>query len=275
MDKNQSWQNTLSPQQSAFVQSFLADGASKYQCLIAPTGSGKTAVVTTILQELFKQKGVRKALYIANNLAMAENLREYFRKMEVEIPVKLVDARRFRELISESPIGASPWPSDILALMTIDTAKSPRILDAIIQNDWDIVIFDSIILQSSGSKVLRQLVESKMPNRIFVMESINETLVVATIKTIGEFQITLWKMDILHEINEAPFKFELQVVDYERTQDEVDFIRSFSQLEKLAEHSAFAPSFVLQLASSSLYAAEQSLRQMRNKVAHQDLLSVY
>ena len=68
----------------------------------------------------------------------------------------------------------------------------------------------------------------------------------------------------------------LHVVEYERSPSEVDFLR---QLRNFAKQLSKGPvgslqrSLLLRTASSSLYAAEQTISRLRNRIAHVDLFS--
>jgi hypothetical protein len=88
-----------------------------------------------------------------------------------------------------------------------------------------------------------------------------------------DFETTKWRRkDIFPSRNMRPLSYNAQI--YERTKEEIEFIKKYTSLSKWLSNRSFQNKIRSRLVSSSLYAAEESLRNLRNLLVHEDLRSV-
>lgn len=273
-DLDQSWKSVLALHQIGFIESFLADDAAPYQRLIATVGTGKTTVAILITQELVLSKSAKKILYLLPNRMIAEQYKERFKQLGLKLPIENVDSRRFRELLTKTEINTSPWPNEGLVLLSIDTAKSSEVLKTIPLTEWDLIVSDSVHYQGHRRMVLESLLENRSGKKLLILEDPTQNLA----KDKPEFSYagivtTRWTSRDFQFLYPKDIEFRLKVIDYLRSPEEIEFIRYYIKLNEQTGNTSFNQFFRLRLVSSSLYAAEQSLRQIRNKLVHQSALS--
>jgi ERCC4-related helicase len=284
LNSDQSSKQKLQQRHDHFVQSFLDEKSSRYQRLVAPVGMGKTDVAVKIIQKISQTKDIR-ILFFLPTKALVENISLYI-KAEVDIPVEAVDVRKFREMLTKTDIGASPWPINAVVIMPIDVIKSPQVFDYIMQAQWDLIIFNDVRFNSlsisnyvsSNVKVepisiFQFLLKKENASRILILDSI------LLPHRQGEddfmerkFVTTNWHSPMSYD-NPLNIQLSLEVIKYQRSPEEIELIQKYLQLQELSKNTTYEDLFRIKDVSSSLYAIEQSLRRIRNTLVHEDALS--
>ena len=267
----QSENRKLTPQQAEFIQSFLSEGAPAFQQLIAPPGSGKPVVVVEITRTLVLTAAARKILCFVSSLVVEETYRGLLKQYGLNLKFEYVDVLRFRELLTSVPVGASPWRSELFALIPLGFSEFERNFKSILQTKWDLVIFDSVLEKTGGFELVKKLVEKKNTKRMLIVEGMVQlTSKQATeLKAMGIIT-TKWTFDAKRHADAAGIELKFGTVEYFRSPQESKFIENYTHLVKETSDTDFKETIRLRLASSSLYAAEQSVRRLRNSLVYKN-----
>jgi hypothetical protein len=151
-----------------------------------------------------------------------------------------------------------------LALIEMEHAKSPDVLQAILQSEWDLVVSDSVPPQDSRRLVFEALLEKKNAKRLLILENAGqEPAESEALERLGEVATTRWAFSAQQLVEFTGTRFHLRVLPFERSREEVEFLRGYQKLAGLMKTTPNPPSANLRLACSSLYAAEQSLRRVK------------
>lgn len=262
-----------------FIQAFMDEKTSQYQRLIAPIGFGKSALAVKVVKEIAQTPNLQ-ILFLLPTQAIVEQYRYLLNSEGPNILVEVVDMRRFRELLTRADLDKSPWPSNAVILLTLDTVKSSQVFEYIMKTEWDLIVADSISdrqvsllspVQVESVSILEFFLDKKNAKRILILDSVEQNRSQKGYKNkLREVMTTRWSFK---HSNFKDIELSLHTLSYLRSPEEVAFIRSYLQLQKQAKNTSYAPAFRLRLVSSSLYAAEQSLQQLRNRVVHEDTLS--
>jgi superfamily II DNA or RNA helicase len=103
-------------------------------------GLGKTIEAGLIINELLARQLASRVLII-----VPANLREQWREALdyfFHIPARIISTRHRREMERELPAGANPWQHYSYLITSVDYAKQPAIKNQILEQQWDIVLFD-------------------------------------------------------------------------------------------------------------------------------------
>ena len=274
----------LEKQHDQFIQSFLDEKAPRYQRLIAPVGLGKSIMAVKLIKEITQAKN-SQILFLLPTRELVEQYRYLLNRENPEMRVEVVDMRRFRELLTRAGLDESPWPANAVLLLTIATAKSSQVFEYMIKTEWDLIVSDNIryetyesaaldSLQAGHISVLELLLEKKNAKRILILDSLEQKRYQKGGKNnFGNVMTTRWGSDWGLSSKLKNLKLYLETLDYLRSPEEIDFIQKYIHLQKQSKNTPYAQLFRLRKISSSLYAAEQSLRQIRNKLVHENTLS--
>lgn len=103
-------------------------------------GLGKTIEAGLIITELMARQRASRVLVVVP-AALREQWREaleYF----FHLPARIISSRHRREMERELPAGTSPWGQFPVLITSIDYAKQPAVKNQILEQDWDIALFD-------------------------------------------------------------------------------------------------------------------------------------
>jgi len=103
-------------------------------------GLGKTIEAGLIITELMARQRASRVLVVVP-AALREQWREaldYF----FHLPARIISSRHRREMERELPAGASPWGQFPVLITSIDYAKQPAVKNQILEQDWDVALFD-------------------------------------------------------------------------------------------------------------------------------------
>ena len=120
---------------------------NRVRMLIADdVGLGKTIEAGLIITELMARQLASRVLVVVP-AALREQWREalaYF----FHIQARIISTRHRREMERELPAGASPWEQYPVLITSIDYAKQPRVKNQILEQSWDVALFDEAHLAS-------------------------------------------------------------------------------------------------------------------------------
>jgi len=129
------------PKDYQLVPVVMALETPRVRMLIADdVGLGKTIEAGLIINELLARQMASRLLII-----VPANLREQWREALdyfFHIPARIMSTRHRREMDRELPAGANPWEHYPYLITSVDYAKQPAIKNQILEQRWDIVLFD-------------------------------------------------------------------------------------------------------------------------------------
>jgi hypothetical protein len=268
----------LNEYQSEFVNEFLNPNSQPYHLLLAPIGSGKTAISSVIVSEMVKT-GAMRILVLAPARALVDQYKKTLGDFVEDLKVITLDRKIIREI--ETLNQQETFWVNSLAITTTQMAASDEIRDHILAISWDLVIMDDPGNMAKGSyqiKLLASIMEKQAAKRILVLsdpvQSIygfsNNKNVFGNI-LFSKFEVTKWSRKNMFTLEKSARDVKLNIVNYERTKEEIDFVRKYISLSKWLKNKKFQNKIRSRLVSSSLYAAEESLRSLRNRLVHGDL----
>lgn len=262
-ESRQSHVGELLPFQAEFVDRFTEPGSSPNHLLVGPPGSGKTAVISHIVERTLASGRNRRVLILAPR-PIVEQQAYLLRAVTKSGSVQVVDRYRYREMEAEAPVGQSPWPDAIVALMSIDFAKQEDISDGLPRVSWDLVIVDeSHLLSGRRDDVLRRLIDSGSVKRLLMMSATP----VEQPAWLPELVTTDWRSSVADLLSKLKVPLRKETVAFSYTRKEVAV---FDRLGDLLAHldAASSPRMLqltlLNCARSSLYALEASLLRLRD-----------
>jgi superfamily II DNA or RNA helicase len=267
----------LFPHQAEFIMDFLSPDSPPYHQLVAPTGSGKSILIPVLASHLIAEHRAVRILALTDFKALQMALSSILQKHVEGISVRAINRQVFRELEASVGVGCSPWDRPIVAVMTLDFAKQRDIADSLTAVVWDLVVVDEAHLLAGERKAwLDQLVESGVVRRLLLIRSTADadSVLLPGLKT------TKWSRDVVGWNGNPLFKpRERRVVLYERGPDEIEFLQSLQEtLQKELIEGPFANlqrRVLLRVASSSLYAIEQSLLRLCSDLARGTRLAIF
>lgn len=134
----------LIPYQSKLIQDVLAAPVPVRHLLVAPAGSGKSTAAMSLGRAIIKTNPNCRILIIGPRVI----LEMYEQRLARAIPtanVTLITRRNIREL-EESAKDTPIWPSPVIVLLSMDTARQEDVLRHLRTVRWDLVILDEIQL---------------------------------------------------------------------------------------------------------------------------------
>lgn len=262
----------LSPYQVEFINRFLDPDAPPFWHLIAPIGSGKTITAVSLIGEMFRSHDAQRILILVN-AALGLQYESMLRDELQSTSVIRVDRPLFRELEARTTPGMNPWSQPIVAVMSLDLAKRPEIARSLITAKWDLVLVDQAhSLAGQRAALLEDMINANAVGRLLLLGVADADTLKVSIPGLVTWN---WYRRI-GNLSDAvlPLAITLQVVEYERSPSEVSFLRQLHNLVKQLGQGpakAFQASLLLRAASSSLYAAEQTLNRLRSRIAHAEI----
>jgi Rad3-related DNA helicase len=269
----------LAAWQAEFVQSFVKDGASPHQVLLASPGTGKTHATAALVAEL--TRGGTKRVLVLVPAGLRLQWAHSLERAEPRIPVLFVDRKTYRELEAASPVGGSAWAQEGIYVISQDFGKTEQIASSFCTTNWDLVIFDEAhrLAAPLRSFLLDRLMNGRLVERLLLLLAVRTSAFDTWLSRFldpstlpGSMSMTQWSGPLKNwdgSVVDRP-RIALQVVPYTRGPDEVEFLTHYQTiLPALAEASSanqFIAQVLLQRASSSLFALEQSLQSLRHKL---------
>lgn len=263
----------LFPHQARFILDFLAPNSPVHSWLIAPTGTGRSGTIAVLVNRLIIENQARHILILTDRTVLQMNFFQALKECVHTLPVVAVDKRVFREREAEAQVGNSPWNSSIVAVMTTQLAKQADIANSLLTVKWDLVIVDEAHRLGQQASLIEKMVTAESVNRLlFLTTFLPERGLLAS-----ETPTKEWTLETLvdWEGHRLFLPFELVRITYERSSDEIVFLsklQDFIQQSFEGSMSNVQKSLLLRLASSSLYAIEQSLLRLHTQLLQRQVL---
>lgn len=263
----------LLPHQAEFIIEFLKPESPPYHWLIAPPGTGKSVTVATLASRILAKKPTARILILTGKLVAREQFAQALQEIAHFSDVIRVDQQIFRELELRVDVGETPWAGPVIALMTLQKAIHPNIVKSLTTTEWDLVVVDRpYTLSDKQEAVVKELIHIGIVKRLLLIAAFLERS--GTTPLIPNLMTTTWSRDVVDWEGNPLFASRVRmVVDYDRSPFEIEFLDKMDQvLRQLeppdTEMALLKTTLLLRMASSSLYAIEQSLRRRRNRLVH-------
>ena len=157
----------LLPFQAEFVRDFLVPRAQNWE-LVVPVGLGKTYLGANIATRLMNSGAERTLI-----LAPASLLPYWHDKLVLMAPgveASVVTRKQFLELEANADPEESIWPSEFVAVMSLDLAKRDDMARNIQLANWDLLVVDeSHMLRGRRRQAFVELLESGKITRFLLL----------------------------------------------------------------------------------------------------------
>ncbi len=265
----------LSPFQAEFARDFCAPDSPSYWELVAPVGTGKTFLATSIVAYQM-ESGARRVLVLTPRALLTQWQHALTSSSEVVDPL-LVDRRTYLELEARVPSGHNPWPEPALILMSIDLAKRRDMTGSLTTVEWDLVVIDGgHLLTAERQSLTERLIQGRRAKRALFLTAIPG-------EQAHDINRRVWRLEELVDWNRTPLftmpTKRLVTVEYQRTEQEHQFLHALEnfagELVKRTQAGRIHGALLVRAASSSIFTAESMLRRLletwrpiRNRLAH-------
>jgi superfamily II DNA or RNA helicase len=266
-DQQEKQKDVLHPYQADFVADFLAPSSEEYHHLIAPIGMGRTATTLAIVQDLVERGKARRILILVDRVLIREAFTQQLRRSRKwDLPIRTVDERVYRELEASVEVGVSPFQRPMVTIMTVRTAAKDSIMSSVVAIMWDLVIVDGMSGYSSSQRELVvQLLKTNTAKRALLISSGFDDKSTSILPDNMSVKVTQWSSDETDWFGNRVLPKQRRVI--------LSYERSLAERKLLAQlretyYGLVNSQILMRLASSSLYALEQSLRRQRNRLTH-------
>jgi hypothetical protein len=163
------------------------------------------------------------------------------------------------------------WVNSI-AITSWDNASRDEVSKKILSIKWGLIIAE-INRATPGTKrasVLSDVVNKHNSNRLLILSDSYEISDLKRVLGISytDFETTKWGRKDFLVVNKPIRQLRLKIFNYERTREESHFINLYVNLSKWLSNKKIQNKIRSRLVSSSLFAAEESLRYLRNRLVH-------
>jgi len=270
------------PHQAEFASAFFAADSARKHLLVSAPGLGKGYVVAAIVNYALSTGVAHHVLVLADRSDLVNQWQAIIRRVNPDLPVMVIDRRRYRELEDSCPVGDSIWPVVGVVILALDFASQPDVADALARSPLDLLVIDEVRpapRQTHRAKFLLDVVD-RPKTRVLALQAGGLWTKVEIDDSSSLFQdaaVTIWSGETLRDDQGKRLlpEVRLEWVVYKRPAEELEVL---AQLQNAArslntttpQMRLFAAS-LLQSASSSPFALEQRLlriRQRRNDLVH-------
>lgn len=256
------------PHQAEFAASFFAPESAKNHMLVSGPGFGKSFVTSAMLSHALREGLASRVILLAPAMLLPQ-WEDQIERSAPNASVLRVDRRRLRELEATNPGVDDFWPNRAVVLMSIDLAKQSDVSSRLAQSQWDFLIADEAqnFRASTRRRVLiEELLNASPKARSLLLQSGWSSDDVP----LGDAAVTRWSREQLRDNDGGPLfpQVRFEWVSYRRREDETTVLHELQRhLAPLSgnQQLRFLCTILSQLASSSLFALEQSLRRMRQR----------
>jgi hypothetical protein len=273
----------LDRNQSEFVVKVLNQSSSRFHLLIAPAGSGKTTVSCVIASETIRL-GAKRILILVPARTLMDQYKYILSNSVRGIKIVSLDRKIIREFESSNKREAF-W-TDVIVLATLQMiALNEEIREDIFSVPWDLIIIDDMAsFPKSDSRIgfmVNSMLQKRIARQFLILSDPNQRIDSSGDITeifdnaiLSQLEVTKWSNKDVFAINEANRNLKIALVNYERSKEELNFIEKYTRLFKRLSKRKLEGEIRSRLLSSSLYAANESLRGLRNRLVHGDLSSL-
>jgi superfamily II DNA or RNA helicase len=273
------------PHQAEFAAKFLATDSERKHLLASLPGLGKGFAASAIVGYAATHGQARRVLVLAPT-ALAYHWADMMRRARPNTPCMIVDRRRLRELEAQQNSGDSLWNYAGIIVMSIDFAKRPDVAEILMQTAWDFLVVEEaykLAPQTQRQQFVTSLVDQNPVMRVLYLQQLLPSVADEELYNplLMDVPTTVWSRETVRDKEGNPLLPEVQIewITHHRKDDEARLLARLQDVLQDVLHttvlsdseSRFKAKMLLQAASSSLFALEQSLsrmRQQRNEIAH-------
>jgi SNF2 family DNA or RNA helicase len=270
----------LLPHQVEFVESALASSTPARFVLADAVGLGKTRAGAALAWAISRQRQRPIRILVIAPSALVGQWTDELTSLNMANAFA-VDAQEFRRLEARTAANQNPWSAVETAVTSVDFVKERERPRSLVSAGWDLVIFDEVRI-SSGESQRDQLLQSLWGDeRVLLMVAMSATLPAQHIDRLrvpAQHVFRRTARDLLDWDGRRifPDTLAVEVLRIELSSEERELLTTvFKMLEgpSLGNEPSlsFAAKGLLDRASSSLFAFEQSLRRALSRVATSSL----
>ena len=132
-------------------------------------------------------------------------------------------------------------------------------------------MLNSVLEKTGGFELVKRMVEKKNAKRMLMVEGMEQLSSNKSVelKAMG-ITTTKWTFDAKRLADAAGIELKVETVEYFRSPQEAKFIEKYTHLVKATSDTDFKETIRIRFASSSLYAAEQAVRRLRNSLVYKN-----
>lgn len=239
--------------QGKFIDDFVTGTFGPATILVAPTGTGKTAVAVTIVKRLLAQ-GARRVLIVAPLGAAAEQYVDVVRGMaEAPTVVGLLSRAAARDLYYS---GVMSEGRSVVAVVTPALMRHEDVLMVLRGSTWDLTVIELDRLGVVALQPVQELISDRRIGRLLALASLprDDPENAPFLSSARVVQWTHRELDAL--VRTRGFRWES--MPYTRTDEERRFLAGLEH--ELGAAREDVKLGVLHRASSSVFALETALR---------------
>lgn len=263
----------LLPHQAALVETVFNPSGKRVVLLRAAVGLGKSTALVAVARRLLQERPNARALFLGPSALVYQ-----FAHMlnGANVPSLLVDRYVFREMLDTAP-GREIWPTGKVAILSIDFAKQPDILDSLALCHWDVVLVDERHLTGrSRAEALQRIGGSA--GRLVLASATPQNAGLSDIFLPEDMTVVEWRHDAVLDPEGKPlFAVPHRVVhevSYTLDAMELSLRRTVRKLGKLLGDRAgiigWRRGLLLRLLESSPAALEQALQRLAERATPLD-----
>lgn len=262
----------LNNYQKEFTESFFNLTSKRNHLLLAPVGSGKSITIAVIVDRLIS-KGAQRILVLTSAKILVDQYKYIFNEYVKSSRFMVLSRKTLREYETLKMQGLV-FPQ-MIVVGTWENAELEDAGELITSTKWDLIIIDEVHFSPGSQRASHFysiIAEVKSDYKLVVSDPFDNNKIK---QILGEkyetFEGTRWSRKELISSERSSRPHEVRNVYYTRTTEEITFIRGYVNLVKSLAMSNLEQKVQSRLVSSSLFAAEESLRNMRNRLVHRDL----
>ena len=227
----------LNPWQQKFVDHFWSTESLPYQLLLAPVGSGKTILTVSVISRLMRQPNAGRVLILADRQVL---LYQYQISLQNFIRGNKT-IRLDRKVVREVETLAGDVLENAITLTTSATAIKNDVSNLILSSNWDLIVIDHTYSSSDSkqAQLLKSIIGKAITKKLLILVSIYpdyKSIKEILGESISQLEVTRWSYKDLTSSDKPMRKVKINIFEYQRTKEEVDFIKRYINLSKLIKN---------------------------------------
>lgn len=259
------------PHQAEFAADFLATDSEQNHLLASLPGLGKGFVGHEIVGYSLSHGLVKKVLVLAPRV-LTRQWCDVLQRNSMNVPCSFIDRRRLRELDAEEE--RELWMNAGVVVLSIDFARQADIADLLSHTTWDLIVVDEahhLKSKNQRYKLIQRLFENSPKSRILLLHTLSQVTEGDRVENplFPDAKVSVWSRETVKDKDGNPLLPVVQInwINYVRSDDEQRVLLELQACIRRAAvkepRSQLQATALLQAASSSLLALEQSLCQIQ------------